>query len=372
MFRSNPIIDRFVDFFGLPNCYLKIISFGECKKAGLSIVLDLLELYFGYKTFPDHYGPCRLWEVKKDEWKYYYGSNYRSYQRARLRRKVQPSEYTIVFDDKSICESLCREIGVNMPHTLGVIRAGENYEWSIETFFNNSESNVLFVKPLRGAAGRGIVLAKRSNHNIFILSKKEVVPIKYFNLLEDCIVQEVIKQDNRMSAMSKSSVNTIRVVTMYTEGGEVIILGATMRCGVGESYVDNWTAGGIAVGINHKTGELKKNGYNKNGKRFTEHPTSRVVFDAFIIPEWKRIIDVAVKVQKAFPFYRILGMDIALEEKKGPVLIEVNDNTDLLFQEQTSGALLRSEAILRAFGEYDLFVNKHQRRLFNGLNRTSC
>jgi hypothetical protein len=36
--------------------------------------------------------------------------------------------------------------------------------------------------------------------------------------------------------------------------------------------------------------------------------------------------------------------------------------------EQKAGPLLRSESALRAFGEYDLLVNKHQRKLYDSLD----
>jgi glutathione synthase/RimK-type ligase-like ATP-grasp enzyme len=334
----------------------------------LDIALDLIELFFGYKTFPDNYGPCRLWEVDKSNWKFYYGSNYQSYQRARLQRKVQPPEYRILFDDKAVCERLCRETGVSMPHTYGVIGPEQNYKEKIISWINSSVADALIVKPLRGSAGRGIILVKFIHNNIFIQSEKGLTPFHDFNLMEDAIVQKVLKQDSRMSAFASCSVNTVRVVTMYTKEESIIVMGATMRCGVGESYVDNWTAGGVAVGIDYETGRLKKYAYDKKGNRYVEHPTSKVVFEGFIIPEWRHIIDAAVKIQKAFPCYRILGMDIALQENGGLVLIEVNDSTDLLFQEQTSGPLFQSEPVLRAFGQYDLLVNRHQRELYDSLD----
>jgi hypothetical protein len=255
-----------------------------------------------------------------------------------------------------------------MPHTYGIISPDQDYKEKIASWINNSAKDTLFIKPLRGSAGRGIVLARKINNSIFIQSKKGLRPLHDFSLVENAIVQEALKQDSRMSAFSSSSVNTIRVVTIYTKKESIIVLGATMRCGVGESYVDNWSAGGVAVGIDYIKGQLKKYGYDKKGNRYIEHPTSKVVFKDFIIPEWKRIIDVAVKIQKAFSCYRLLGMDIALQENVGPVLIEVNESPDLLFQEQTSGPLLRVGQNLQSFGEYDILVNKFQKELYDNLN----
>ena len=329
--------------------------------------MDLLELFFSYKTFPDHYGPCRLWEVEKTKWKFYYGSNYQSHQRARLRRKVQPNEYRILFNDKAVCERLCREIGVRMPHTYGIISSEQNFKEKIISWFQNFESDSFIVKPILGRAGLGIVLAKRIDNNIIIQSQKGLTPLHDFDLMENVIVQEVLLQDSRMSAFSSSSVNTIRVITMFTKNESIIVVSAMMRCGVGESYVDNVSSGGIAVGVDCETGKLKKYAYDFNGNRYVEHPTSKVIFEDFIIPEWERILDTAVKIQKSFPFYCMLGMDIALQQKGKPVLIEVNGSPDLAVQEAIAGPFLRDKQNLQAFGEYDLLMNKHQKKLYSTL-----
>jgi hypothetical protein len=362
--RSYPIVHRFKYFFKLPDCYLKIKRDKECKKSRLSVGLDLLELFFSYKTFPDHYGPCRLWEVEKSQWKYYYGSNYQTYQQLRLSRTVQPWEYSALFYDKEVCQILCRGIGVNIPYMFGVIGPEQNYKERINSFIQNDSVDSLIIKPAKGRSGIGIVLVKKENNNIIIQSKTGVFPLKDFNLSETAIVQEVIKQDRKMSAFSSSSVNTIRVVTMYTKKESVIVLGAYLRCGIGESFVDNVTSGGVAVGIDSESGKLKKFAYNKEGTRYIGHPTSKVMFEGFVIPQWQSVIDLAITVQKALPCYRILGMDIAIRENEEPVLIEVNIMPDLLGLERSCGPLLRIEQNLHAFGEYDLFVNRHQRELY--------
>ena len=135
-----------------------------------------------------------------------------------------------------------------------------------------------------------------------------------------------------------------------------------MRFGTGKSYVDNWSAGGIAVGIDHNKGRLKEIAYDKFGKQYTEHPVSKIEFNNYKIPQWDQVIQTAQKVQKAFFFYKLIGMDIALS-KNGPVLIEVNANSDIIFQEQTSGPLFKDKSVLYEFAKYDLLVNRFQKNL---------
>jgi hypothetical protein len=367
---SNPAVNRLIEFFRLPDCYRKTIINKEFKKSGkksrIRVAFDLLILFFNYKSFPSHYSMNRLWEVDQSQWKYYFGDELLTYQRSRLGSVVEPREYEILFDDKAVCELLCKGIGVrNLPRMYGLLSPDQDYTERIRSWFHNSATGSLIIKPVRGHAGRGIVLVKEIEGTIMIQSLSGLIPLEDFTLERPAIVQERIKQDRRMAAFSSSSVNTIRVLTMYTKDESVIVLAASMLCGVGEAYVSNWSRGGVGLGVDPVTGRLMKYAYDKNAKRYTKHPTSNVTFEGYQIPGWERIIDLAITIQNAFPCYRILGIDFAIREDGDPIVLEVNSNASLLGQEQSCGPLLRSEQNLKAFGEYNLFINRYQRELYN-------
>ena len=120
----------------------------------------------------------------------------------------------------------------------------------------------------------------------------------------------------------------------------------------------------VAVGVDLKTGQLMENAYDKLGNRYERHPISQTVFRGYQIPYWEDILKMASMIQKRFSFYRLLGMDIAIT-KKGPVLIEINANPDIIFQEQTSGPLLADAKIIREFEKYDLLINQYQKRIIS-------
>lgn len=369
--RARVAYQRLKQFFALPGCYRKIRAFKDCKKSRLGLARDLLVLFFSYKTFPDNYGLCRLWEVDRKDWKYYYGSNYHPHQRSRLLTSVKQHEYRIVFIDKFLFAAYCQAMGIRTPFTYGIIDPAEDYRDQVRAWFQASSAQTMIIKPLCGRGGSGIVLAGKINDDILIRSEKTSTPLDDYVLAGRSIVQKVLLQDARMAAFSPYSVNTLRIVTMLTRQRNVIIMGASMRSGVAKSFVDNWSAGGVAVGIDSETGKLKKYGYDRNWKRYESHPTTGVVFENYMIPEWDRICSAAAKIQKAFLFYRILGLDIAIEQSGEPVLIEINGAPDFVAQEQWCGPLLKSELVLRAFGEYNLLVNKHQRKLYVSLDELS-
>lgn len=120
-------------FFMLPRSYRKARTFENGGKSGLGTALDLLILFFSYKTLPDNYGLCRLWELPRSEWKYYYGSNFHFPQNAKLSASVQPIEYRVLFDDKYLCSLLCRSLNIRTPYTYGVIHPTAAYRAQLKS-----------------------------------------------------------------------------------------------------------------------------------------------------------------------------------------------------------------------------------------------
>ena len=333
----------------------------------MGLALDLLIWFFSYKTFPDHYGLCRLWEVDRKDWKYYYGSNYLPHQLARLKKIVQPLEYRVLFNDKYICSLLCQALGIRIPLTHGILDPEHDYKSQIAEWLASSPAGRLIIKPLYGEMGRDIVLAEPTEDGISSSPRKDPPLLDSFVLREKAIVQDIVSQDPRMAVFSSSSVNTLRVVTMMTPQNQALIVNASFRSGVANAFVDNWSAGGVSVGVDCVRGVLKKFAYDKKSNRYSAHPTSGVVFENHPVPEWDRVRAAAVAIQRAFSFYRLIGLDIALDKNGDPVLIEANGAPDLAGLEQKAGPLLKKRAVLRAFGEYDLLVNKHQRCLYASL-----
>lgn len=361
--ESHPLIRRVLRLIALPYCYFYLTNWSQCTASKTQVIKDFLYIFFKLKYFPDNYSPCRFWEKDKKSWDYYYGSSYDPYQRSKLRKEVQRYEYLIVFDDKEVCDLLCRGIGgIKMPQYYGAISPSTNYKKNINDLFDDLDVEKIIIKPTRGSAGQGIAMASKKNGGVEINTGVSTIRLNDYQLKEKSILQEVVIQDDCIAKISSASVNTIRVVTFFTKSGESIVVSASMRFSVGNAFVDNWSAGGIAVGVDHNTGMLKKIAYDKKGNQYFEHPVSGIEFYGFQLPHWNKIIEMAIDVQKSFLFLKLLGMDLAITIN-GPVLIEVNPSTDLVFQEQTAGPLLKDRRTLEEFEKYDLLINKYQKNL---------
>jgi hypothetical protein len=197
-----------------------------------------------------------------------------------------------------------------------------------------------------------------------------MIPLERHRLQGRVLLQSLVQQCKAIAAFNPPSVNTLRILTLYTRTGEVIVIAGCMRFGVGNSCLDNWSAGGVATGVDVQRGILMAFAYDKRGNRFTKHPTSGVAFGGFAIPMWDQVLALARRTQSAFPFYRLLGQDIAITDA-GPTVIEINAFPDLVLQEQTSGPLLADAQVLREFSQWDLLINARQRALLARLDQDS-
>jgi glutathione synthase/RimK-type ligase-like ATP-grasp enzyme len=341
----------------MPYCYLCLVNWKECNRNPILVIIDLWYIFFKMKSFPDFYSPCRLWEKDREYWKYYYGSTYDAYQKYKISLEVSPPEYKIMFDDKEISQEICELKNIPIAKSYGVIDPKEDFRLKIAEIFKNGISKDIIIKPTRGHAGIGIKLARVIKNDIVIIEPEgNTSLLSLFNLKDRSILQEVVEQTTIMASVSPFSVNTIRTVTLLKKDGNVLMVGAHMRFSMKESFIDNWSAGGLAVGVNLKNGSLVKYAFDKYGNRYEKHPISGIYFGNFKIPRWNSIHTFALEIQSQFPYFKMLGLDIAITQN-GPVLLEINSDPDNILLEQTYGPILKNERVKEAFKEYNLLVN---------------
>ena len=353
--RTIPILRTVIlrtrKFIALPYCYFRFIDWNECTASRYKVIIDYLYIFFKLKYYPENYGYCRLWEKTRDDWKYYYGSNYDAYQSYKLGKEVQRKEYQILFRDKEVCHQLCTGAGLNVPRIYCVIDPDDDYVTKLNTYLN--ENNKLIIKPVIGHGGHGVQLIEKINGTI-LNNNNERTNLDNLIFNERHLVQEFIKQDDRLTILTPSA--SIRLITLYTKSYDVIILSAEINTAVGDNVVSNWSAGGIGIGVDIESGRLKESGYDKQGHIHTIHPTTKIRFSDYVIPEWNQIVDFAIKIQKTFPYYKMLGPDITLSAN-GPMLYEINATPDIASTEQLLGPLLANKKILQEFKKYDLLIN---------------
>jgi len=359
-----PHFRQFLRFLLLPYCYLFLVNWKECTASRLQVAKDLLYIFFVLRNFPDNYSPCRFYELPRSEWTYYYGSSYNPFQRGNLIRVVQPQEYQIVFEDKEVCQKLCEGHGLPVPECVGFVQPGQSFMSQVDTTLAQYEVGEFFSKPVAGSAGQGVYLLRKHNGCVEVNGQKGTVDAGNDSFIKErYLVQKRVRQHHEMARVNPASTNTVRVLTFMGKDNQSFAFNASLRLGVGESPIDNWSAGGIGTGVNIENGQVTTAGLDKKGVKHSMHPNTKITFEGFQIPQWEQVLSLAEKTQNCFPFYRLLGLDIVISEN-GPVLIEINAFPDLVFAEQKAEPFLKKKRLYEEFKNYDLLINQKQKDLY--------
>ena len=224
------------------------------------------------------------------------------------------------------------------------IRSRNEMQDGIKRMFSLSPGSSIFVKPITASGGSGIRWLSSGQNGLPDAEIKEL----HDSVSSGCFMfQEKVAQNEEMSRLYPSSVNTVRVDTFTEPGKDPRIISMFVRVGANGSIVDNIAAGGLFIGIDAAKGTLRGVAYQKLGKGaavFTSHPNTGVPFKGFRIPFFEEVKQLAVLAARWLP-ESLVGWDIAVSSK-GPVLIEGNWYYDMQLSDVAYGGYRRNPAFL--------------------------
>lgn len=145
------------------------------------------------------------------------------------------------------------------------------------------------------------------------------------------IFESIIRQTEQLSSINPSSVNTVRFMTTLYPNNEVKLVATFIKIGRAGHCVDNAGAGGnVDACIDMENGMMKYviqyDGWRKI-KQITHHPDTNTQIEGMMIDNWESIKQQVMEFQKAIPYVKAAGWDIAITDE-GPVVVEVNDMWD--------------------------------------------
>ena len=227
-----------------------------------------------------------------------------------------------MFDDKNLLENIENKHLFNKMYAPFIHRDCISTDVSSEIEIRNfiQKHRKVMVKP--SSSGRGVGISIVHNDN-----EKEI--IDFLQSTKDTIytIEEIIVNCDELRKMNPSSLNTFRVITVVDKKGEVHILYATLRMGIGDSFVDNVCQGGVMCSVNLEHGVIDSIGITKSCDKHWYHPTSGVQFIGTQIPRWNEFKKYIVEVASFEKKLRYVGWDIAITPKEFE-LIEGNCRPD--------------------------------------------
>ncbi|MFZ0280269.1 MAG: sugar-transfer associated ATP-grasp domain-containing protein [Bacteroidales bacterium] len=335
------------------------------RKPVTRIIYELFYLSFHYKELPTHYFSRYLF--KKGT------TNIKNYLPNRLIKKITPSfndqKVKEVLDNKLYFNLFYSQSDISLPKILmynhrNIFIAGKKrieinniLDFTAlldEIFKQNPLSDSIFIKKTySSASGRNIY--KLYLHQI--KANPEVIGEVFSEVIKsEYLFQETVKQHPELNKLNPSSLNTIRFDSFIDKDGKVDIISAFLKMSTNNSHVDNNIAGGCGVGIDLKSGRLKKSGYSKikisGVKVLTSHPVTKTIFEDLKVPFFNEAKELVLNTAGLLPELRLVGWDVAIGES-GPILIEGNSDYGINSNDLMYGGYLSNPTFRKVLHEYN-------------------
>jgi alpha-L-glutamate ligase-like protein len=265
---------------------------------------------------------------------------------ARFLLPNNPRRLYELVDNKLRTKALAEEHGMNVAETYGVVRTPHDAN-KVDQMLSGNEAFV--IKPTRGSGGKGVLVIDGKNGKNFVKpSGTEVTPGDLRNHVSNilaglfslggkrdyALIEYRVRPAALLTALSFQGAPDIRVVMLH--GYPVM---AMLRASTKESDGrSNLHQGAIGIGIDIATGITVRAIHH--GKPVTVHPDLGIDLIGVSIPQWDTILEMSVTCQ-LMTGLGYLGVDIMIDETKGPLMIEVNARPGLAIQMANGIGLLK-------------------------------
>ncbi len=254
------------------------------------------------------------------------------------------SAYPVV-DNKLRMRDLCDQIRVPTPEIYAEVAAHSALH-RLASQLGAIEDFVL--KPNRGSAGRGVVVIVGRRAEGFVRHNGEVLRLDQIRqhvsdilsgmyslggLPDQAIVQQRVRLHPAFEPLSYKGIPDVRVILYRGEPAMAMLRLPTRRSG-GRA---NLHQGGIGVGVDMATG-LTHHAVQHN-RAVACHPDTGQPLVGVRVPYWRDVLDMSRRVAGAVEL-GYLGIDIVVDARDGPMLLEANARPGLAIQIANAQGLL--------------------------------
>lgn len=188
----------------------------------------------------------------------------------------------------------------------------------------------IVIKPDTGSLGKGVEIVEYCDDTV----AKELFATFIKNKPKIC--EEFIIQHPLLKQLNPSSVNTIRITSLM-QNGDVEIISATLKCGVGEDKVtDNLSLGGIGAQVDISSGIVSTYGQDFKNQKYIFHPTTGTQIIGMQLPNWDATIALVKAAHKRLPQCTVFGWDVAITET-GADIVEANNRPGSRIMQRMDG-----------------------------------
>ncbi len=239
-------------------------------------------------------------------------------------------------DDKVLTKTVLEKHGLACAETYIVIEEISYIESAWESL---TQYQKIAVKPANGRGGGGIMILKKDqNGKDWLSGGKAIAKAQVIKHLADIItgvyslgsrdkvlVEYCIEPHPFFYEIFPSGVPDFRVILLKNTPVLSMLRVPTER----SDGKANLHQGGLGIGIDMENGTLKM---AYDGHRYYEnHPDTNSQIKGRLIPYWEETMALAIQTSKVFPL-DYLGIDIVIDKKLGPLIMEINVRPGLSIQ----------------------------------------
>ncbi|MDG1330955.1 MAG: sugar-transfer associated ATP-grasp domain-containing protein [Crocinitomicaceae bacterium] len=230
-------------------------------------------------------------------------------------------------DDKVLAKQIMEEHNIACAKTYAVI---ENIGEIPAVWNDMNQYRSLAVKPANGSGGGGILILSKSEDGTWMKGKEsftnEQIHLYLANIImgvyslgsnDRVLIEECIIPHSFFQSIYDDGVPDFRVI-VYKHQIALGMLRVPTDASDGKA---NLHQGGLGIGVDLSTGQMT-DAFDGNSY-YDVHPDTLKQIKGIQLPYWDEIIELSLKTAEVFPL-KYLGVDIVIDQNKGPLIMEVN------------------------------------------------
>ncbi len=259
--------------------------------------------------------------------------------------RLNAVHWMTVANDKLVTKRHLDDTGVPTPRTLLSVESEHELDYRRAALV---AAGGFALKPASGSQGQGIVLFASADADSFLLLNGDTWTYEQLRAHvrditrglhssaddpDRALFEELIRPDAFSRSIAPDGIPDIRVLVVRGKPVAAMLRVPTRQSG-GRANLHQGAAG---FSVDLATGRLGSGIHE--GRVIDAHPDSGETLAGREIPHWPEVLRIAREAQRAVPL-GYAGIDVCLDDRRGPVVIEVNARPGIEIQNALQKGLL--------------------------------
>lgn len=251
--------------------------------------------------------------------------------------KHNPLKLFRLVDNKILTKEALIRHGIQTPKMYFAVKSYFEVKRLHERFLRHETS---VMKPANGFGGEGVVIVNKVSADGYEVSGMGTMTVKQMDdhardilsgiysltqMPDHALCEEKLEPDPAIASLTYKGIPDIRVVLFRGVPVMAMLRLSTLK----SKGKANLHQGGIGVGVDLATGHTLH--AIQSGQYLTHHPDNGTPLIGVSLPHWQSVVDLATRCYDAAPL-GYLGVDIVLDPRRGPMVLELNARPGLMIQ----------------------------------------